>query len=254
MPAAKIKPDLGHGTPEPQRLPGFHPLYRQVKGHLVQRLIDGLWPPGLAIPSEGQLAQELGVSQGTVRKALDEMAAENLLVRRQGRGTYVAEHDEQRILFQFFKIVPDQGPPSFPDSRLLSAEETPANPDEITALGLQAKARVIRIRRLRFIRTDPLIVEDISLPAALFPGLAGGDIPNNLYALFATRHGVTVASARERLKATSLSAVDAAALGVSAGEPALLIDRLALGLDGAAIEWRRSLCLTTRFHYVAELK
>ncbi|MGL4729513.1 MAG: GntR family transcriptional regulator [Bosea sp. (in: a-proteobacteria)] len=254
MPAAKTRPDAGDATPGAQPLPGFHPLYRQVKNHLVQRLIDGVWPPGLAIPSEGQLAQELGVSQGTVRKALDEMAAENLLVRRQGRGTFVAEHDEQRILFQFFKIVPDQGPPSFPDSRLLSAEEKPASAEEATELGLRAKARVIRIRRLRFIKDVPLIVEDISLPAALFPGLASGEIPNNLYAQFATGYGITVASARERLKAITLSETDAAALGVSAGTPALLIDRLALGLDGAAIEWRRSLCLTTSFHYVAELK
>ncbi len=93
---------------------GFRPLYRQVKAIFVRRLVEGVWSPGTALPSEGQLASEIGVSQGTVRKALDELAAENLLVRRQGRGTFVAEHDERRILFQFFKLVPDDGDPALP--------------------------------------------------------------------------------------------------------------------------------------------
>jgi GntR family transcriptional regulator len=254
MTPAKGQPDAGEAQSPMRDMPGFRPLYRQVKDLLIQRMIDGVWPPGLALPSEGLLAQELGVSQGTVRKALDEMASENLLVRQQGRGTFVAEHDERRILFQFFKLAPDEGPPSFPDSRLLSAEEAQASEDERQALGLPAGARAIRIRRLRLIGAEPLILEDISLPERMFPGLATGEIPNNLYALYATRHGAAIAHARERLKAVSLRPDEANLLAVKPGEPALLIDRLALGLDGAAIEWRRSLCLTRGFHYAADLK
>jgi GntR family transcriptional regulator len=254
MTLAKGQPDGGETVSPMRDMPGFRPLYRQVKDLLLQRMIDGVWPPGLALPSEGLLAQELGVSQGTVRKALDEMAAENLLVRRQGRGTFVAEHDERRILFQFFKLAPDHGPPSFPDSRLLGAEETPASEAEREALGLPQDARAIRIRRLRFISSEPLILEDISLPERMFPGLSEGEIPNNLYALYATRFGAAIAHAHERLKAVSLKPDEAALLAAKPGEPALLIDRLALGLDGAAIEWRRSLCLTRGFHYAADLK
>lgn len=254
MPAAR-----GGSTSAPVSDPGgarsaFLPLYRQVKEHLVRRLIEGVWPPGLAIPSEGQLSAELGVSQGTVRKALDEMAAENLLVRRQGRGTFVAEHDETRILFQFFKLKPDEGPARFPDSRLLAASEHSASGEEAEALDLSAAERVIRIRRLRFMSGTPLLVEDISLPAALFPKLADDAIPNNLYALFAQCYGVAVATARERLKAVALGPEEAALLGVRDGMPALLIDRIALGLDGTPVEWRRSLCLTEGFHYAVELK
>src|SRR3546814_14076323 len=78
-------------------LPGFKPLYQQVKDLLIGRLIGSYWKPGDLLPSEMQLAEELGVSQGTVRKALDEMTADNLLVRRQGRGTYVAEPDQEQI-------------------------------------------------------------------------------------------------------------------------------------------------------------
>src|SRR5580704_8078982 len=93
---------------------GARPLYAQVREVLVRRLVDGVWAPGEGLPSEMELAAELDVSQGTVRKALDTMAADKLLVRHQGRGTFVSIHDEARILFQFFKLAPDMGEPVFP--------------------------------------------------------------------------------------------------------------------------------------------
>ena len=239
---------------EPMPAVGFRPLYQQVKAELLRRLADGVWRPGAALPSEVQLAGEIGVSQGTVRKALDELASENLVVRRQGRGTFVAEHDERRILFQFFKLVPDDGPRLFPDSRVLEVAVARADADERAALDLGAGARVIRIRRLRMIAGTPLILETLSLPQAVFPGLEATPVPNNLYSLFATRYGVTIARARERLKAVSLSAAEAAALGVKAGSPALRIDRIALALDGMPAERRLSLCLTTDAHYLSDLR
>ena len=238
----------------PREQLGFRPLYRQVKDNFLKRIIDGVWLPGTGLPSEGQLAQELGVSQGTVRKALDEMSAENLLVRRQGRGTYVAEHDEKRILFQFFKLTPDREAPRFPDSRLLTSEEAKATADERALFDLEPGAKVYRFRRLRLLDNKPLLVEDISLPSALFPGLAMNDIPNNLYSLYAMRYGITIASAREKLKAVSLGEDDAALLGVDTEHAALLIDRLAVSVSGIAVEWRRSLCLTDDAHYLSDLK
>src|SRR5690606_27406758 len=107
-------------------LPGFKPLYQQVKDLLIGRLIGGHWKPGDLLPSEIQLAEELGVSQGTVRKALDEMTAGNLLVRRQGRGTYVAEHDQEHALFHFFKLADRAGRPLVPESRVVKIALGPA--------------------------------------------------------------------------------------------------------------------------------
>lgn len=233
---------------------GFRPLYRQVKAIFVRRLVDGVWAPGAVLPSEGQLAAEIGVSQGTVRKALDELAAENLVVRRRGRGTFVAEHDERRILFQFFKLAPDRGEPRFPDSLVLSVTTCPADAAERTALDLAEGTPVVRIRRLRSFDGTPLIVETLSLPERLVPDLADGPIPNNLYGLYAGRYGITIANARERLKAVALGADDAAALGAAAGEPALQIDRIALSLDGTPVERRLSLCLTQEVHYLSDLR
>ncbi|CAG0976650.1 partial putative HTH-type transcriptional regulator YurK, partial [Rhodocyclaceae bacterium] len=89
--------------------PTFSPLYRQIKGLILQALEAGEWRPGEAIPSETELAARFGVSQGTVRKAIDEMAAENLLVRRQGKGTFVATHSDPRAFFRFLRLIPLAG-------------------------------------------------------------------------------------------------------------------------------------------------
>lgn len=245
------EPPSAAGPPEPV---GFRPLYRQVKAIFVRRLVDGVWAPGTSLPSEGQLAAEIGVSQGTVRKALDELAAENLLVRRQGRGTFVAEHDERRILFQFFKLVPDEGDRRFPDSSVLGVKTGPADAAERAALELDEGAGVIRIRRLRAFEATPIVLETLSLPRQVFPGLAEAPIPNNLYSLYAGRYGVTIAHAREKLKAVALSPEEAGLLGVAAGTPALRIDRVALSLDGSPVELRVSLCLTEEAHYLSDLR
>src|SRR5215212_7020340 len=159
---------MSSGT-EAQKDLGYRPLYRQVRDVLVKRIADGMWQAGQALPSEPEIAADLGVSQGTVRKALDAMTAENLVVRRQGRGTYVAKHDDARILFQFFKLVPDSGERSFPDSRVLDARKhVDVNAAEI--LGLKAREFVVRIDRVRLIRDEACVTEQIHLPAALFPG------------------------------------------------------------------------------------
>lgn len=233
---------------------GFRPLYRQVKDAFVKRMVDGIWSPGGLLPSESQLALELGVSQGTVRKALDEMEAENLIVRQQGKGTFVAQHDEERILFQFFKLVMDDGIPRFPESTVLEAGVFPANAEETTELELPPGASVARVRRVRFIGAVPMIVETLALPDRMFPGITAEPVPNSLYAYYADRFGVTIAHARERLKAVALRAEDAAALNRPAGHPAIMVKRLAQSLDARAVEWRISYYLTDDAHYLASVR
>ena len=89
-------------------VPAFRPLYRQIQDLIVQALADKEWLPGEMIPSEMDLAARFEVSQGTVRRAIDELAAENLLVRRQGKGTFVATHADPRAFFRFLRLVPDE--------------------------------------------------------------------------------------------------------------------------------------------------
>ncbi|MCL4187051.1 MAG: GntR family transcriptional regulator [Rhodobacteraceae bacterium] len=234
---------------------GYKPLYARVRELLTQRLIDGRWQPGALIPSEAELARELGVSQGTIRKALDEMTAAHLLVRRQGRGTFVAVPEDGRILFQFFRLSPDDGPRQLPDSRVLHRRSGRAGTAEAAALGLSPGATVHRVERLRVFGAAPILVETIVLPATRFAGIAAlEELPNNLYRLFSERWGVTIAGARERLKAVPAVAADAGTLGVAEGAPLLEIHRIAFDLEDKPVELRLSRCLTATTHYAADLR
>lgn len=232
---------------------GFFPLYRQVRDRLLRSLAEGTWPAGAMLPSEHLLAAELGVSQGTVRKALDALVAENLLVRRQGRGTFVTRHDERRVLFQFFRLVSDAGEPQFPESRVIGVSAVRASSDERKRLSLPVGARVVRVRRVRVLGGHPCVAESIVLPHALFPGLARRALPNNLYGLYAEEYGISIARASERLKAVELPTGDATLLKVPTATPALEVDRIAIAIDEQKVEWRVSRCLTTHVHYVSEL-
>lgn len=234
---------------------GFKPLYLQVKESLVRRLIEGSWQPGQLIPSEMDLARELGVSQGTVRKALDAMTSENLLIRKQGRGTYVAEPGESRILFHFFRLARDTGERTFPDSRILRRAKGKAGRLEAGMLSVPDGAEVWRVERVRTFGDVPLLVETIVLPARRFPGFeALKDIPNNVYRLYSEGWGITIASASERLKAIGAGERDAKYLGCEPGTPLLEISRVASDLEQNVVELRVSRCLTEGAHYHSELR
>lgn len=237
---------------------GFKPLYAQVKNQLLQRLIDKTWAPGEALPSEQQLAGELGVSQGTVRKALDELTDENIVIRRQGRGTFVAEHTQERALFQYFMLSPDEGAKGddhFPQSQVLNLTSGSATHRERLALDLAANDQVWRLERNRSVNGSPLIAEKIVIPKALFEKLDEIDpLPNNVYALFDQNFSQSIVRAEEKLKAVGAEEALAKRLGCAPQTPVLKIDRIAYALSGRPVEWRVSYCLTDNFHYVSSLK
>ncbi len=220
----------------------------------MQRIASGAWRPGEALPSEGELAAEIGVSQGTVRKALDAMEAETLVVRRQGRGTYVAGHDDARILFQFFKLVLDNDQHLFPESRVLNVKVRAADTRGAAVLNLRLGAKIVCIERVRSLAGQVCIVESIVLPGMLFPRLERRVLPNNLYELYRAEFGVTIARATERLKAVAAGRREARHLGVAVGAPLLSVDRIALAIDGGPVEWRVSLCRTDSVHYLSDLR
>ena len=231
------------------------PLYRQVKAILLRRIANGEWKPGEALPAEPKLGATLGVSPGTVRKALDELAAEGVVSRRQGRGTFVAEHTPDTSLFRFFRLVTPDGGRVVPTGRELERTTGRASAAECAALALDAKATVLRVRRLRATQGGRLI-ERIALPLDLFPGLDAhpGPLPNTLYDLYERHYGKSVRRAREILAAVALiDAGDAGALGLSPGDPVLAIERIAYTFDDVPIEWRRSLVDTRALRYLSDL-
>jgi GntR family transcriptional regulator len=233
---------------------GFRPLYRQARDVLVGRINDGTWQAGQAIPSEMEIAADLGVSPGTARKALDEMESENLVVRHQGRGTFVARHDDARIIFQFFKLTPDSGEREFPTGKVLRTDVGTAGVDAAKVLKLRAGARVLQIERIRSLAGKVVIAETIVLPYATFSGAEKLELPNNLYELYRSRFGVTIARSTEKLKAVAAKRREQKYLGVKLGAPLLSIDRTAFSLDGKPTEWRVSVCRTDAIHYLSDLK
>lgn len=227
-------------------------LYMQIKELLTSRIGKGDWLPGAIIPSEMQLAQELGVSQGTVRKAITELVEKNVLTRKQGRGTFVSTHDRDRALFHFFHIADEDGEKVLPESRVLHCRRKNATRKEASRLGLADGTRVIVIERTRNFREIPVIIETVIVPAALFPELGkenDHELPNTLYELYEKQYGITIHSANERLRAVPAAAREASLLNVETGTPLLEIERTALTLDNSPVELRISRCNTSRHRY-----
>jgi GntR family transcriptional regulator len=234
--------------------PDFRPLYRQVRDAMARRIADGVWPPGGLIPSEMALADEFGVSQGTVRKALDWLTAENVLDRRQGRGTFVAEVTPESSLFRFFRMADRDGRRKSPQAGRARIRRRAAKARERKRLELAAGEEVLELRRVRQIDGVPAIVERIVVPAVRFEGLETGQPPNALYALYQRVYGISIISAEEQLQAVAAPADVAEALGVADGAPVLFISRVARALDGAPVEWRRSHCDTSAAVYAVTLR
>lgn len=236
--------------------PSFLPLYTQVKELMIKRITDSLWLPGMLLPSENELAKELKVSQGTVRKALDEMALDKLVVRKQGRGTYITEHDNQRDLFHFFHLVNSKGVgKNLPESHVITIEEGVCTQQELELLELQPTDEVIRVSRVRLLENKPVIYELISVPKSLFPYLSEteANLPNSLYSLYESRYGVSVARASEWLSARGANQYTSEQLKIENGAPILTIRRLAYTLSHRPVELRVSHCNTENHHYLSEL-
>jgi GntR family transcriptional regulator len=220
---------------------GYRPLYRQVYDIVVRRVANGDWRPGEALPSEQNLARELGVSQGTMRKVLNELTAEKLLERRQGKGTYLAENTQERALFRFFRMARPGGKRLTPERADELIKVRVSRPPEREKLDLGRADRVVEITRTRLIDAVPAVREVIILPANLFPGIEKRvTLPNTLYSLYQTEYSINIVAAHEELQAELATAEDQRVLQVPAGSPMLVIDRIAMSLQDRKVEWRRS--------------
>ena len=232
------------------------PLYRDVKQRLTRSIASGEWSPGEALPSETKLASHFQVSIGTLRKAIDELVAERIVVRHQGRGTFVAAHGQTRLMFHFFHIVPREGEKRYPRTRTLRFRRSRADPDEARKLGAAPGDAVLRIRNLLHLADRPVILDDLVLPQRLFPDLTEKILTardNTIYHLYQTRYGINVLRTSERLRATPAEAEAAKLLDVRKGAPLLEIHRTALTYDNAAVELRRSLVNTAEHDYFSDL-
>lgn len=236
--------------------PTFSPLYRQIKDLIMQGLASGEWHPGEAIPSEAELAIRFNVSQGTVRKAIDEMAAENLVVRKQGKGTYVASHNDPRAFFRFLRVVPNEGGVSVPQSVPLECWRAKAGQEAARVLDIAPGAPIIIVRRVLKFNGKPVVLDEIYLPGEIFQGLSlevMQEYQGSLYSLFETRFGVRMIRAEERIRAVAADRASAEQLAVDAGSPLLSVERVTYTYGDKPVEWRRGLYATAEHYYLNEL-
>jgi GntR family transcriptional regulator len=261
LPVAAATPPLSENGADAalSATPAFSPLYQQIKGLILQSLQAGEWKPGEAIPSEMDLAARFRVSQGTVRKAIDELAAENLVVRRQGKGTFVATHAEQHVQYRFLKLMPDSGDRDSegPAQRdVLECRRLRASAEIARALALRSGDPVVQVRRTLSFGGVPTILEDLWLPGNAFKGItaeqmAGYEGPT--YAMFEVEFGVRMVRAEEKIRAIAADEAQAELLKVPPGTPLLSVERLAYTYNDVPMELRRGVYRTDTHHYRNDL-
>jgi GntR family transcriptional regulator len=223
---------------------------------MLQALEAGEWLPGQVIPSEQELAARFSVSQGTVRKAVDEMAADNLLVRKQGKGTYVASHNDPRALFRFLRLVPMNGDIVSPESVPLECWRAKAGQEASRMLAIKPGDPIIIVRRLLRFAGKPVVVDEIYLPGEVFQGLTLEMLQSwngSLYSLFETRFGLRMIRAQERIRAVAADRSVAEALKTPEGKPLLSVERVTYTYGDKPVEWRRGLYSTDEHFYLNEL-
>lgn len=228
------------------------PLYREVRSRIAEAIRAGEWRPGEAIPTEKKLCERFGVSMGTLRKAVDELTASGVLVRQQGRGTFVARHSQDRYLFSFFHLVGHDGHKEYPQVRFLRHEETVADDFAAEVLALKTGAPLIHISNLLSLQGQVASLEEIYLPAALFPGLTEPRIrtrQTTLYQMYQDEFGVAVVRAAERVRACAATGRQARLLETATGAPLLQVIRAAYSFQDRPVELRYAYVNTLRCEY-----
>jgi GntR family transcriptional regulator len=236
----------------PANAPAFQPLYRQIKSLITQSLVTGEWRPGEPIPSEIELAGRFSVSQGTVRKAIGELAGENLLVRQQGKGTFVASHCEERSQFPYLRISPDRGALDSLAATLIDCRKVKLDSASAKKLDLASGAGAFLITRVLSISGRNAVYEEVRLPAARFKGLTVETIERHhcmLYSMYESEFEVRILHVDEQIKAVAAEGMAAKHLGVVKGSPLLTIERVAYTYADKPVELRRSFCNTREHHY-----
>lgn len=229
------------------------PLYRVVQRQMLDALARGEWRPDEAIPSEKRLCERFGVSIGTLRKAIDGLVADHILVRQQGLGTFVASHSRQRHFFQFFSLASHEGAKTYPEVRFIQFAQGKADKLCAEKLGIAVGAEIFKIKNLLVIDGAAVSIDHISLPAQLFANLSEAIIrnrPNTLYNLYLDSFGVNVIRIDERVRAASVPAVSAKLLDMAPGDPMLEVRRVAYSFNRQPVEWRVSHINTARHEYV----
>ena len=193
------------------------PLYLQLRDALAERIASGEWKPGDIIPNEVDLARELGVSQGTVRRSLDLLESEHVVTRRQGRGTFVNDPGSQDLAHRFNNFRLANGAAAPTDASTLDIVMAEASDSECARLQLITGDQVYRISRIRSHLGRAFMIEGASLPAALFPQLVERALQSHRLVEIAQAYSLLLGNAEERILVGTCSPLAAEALNLASG-------------------------------------
>jgi GntR family transcriptional regulator len=230
------------------------PLHHQVYLDLRAALDTGEWRPGDLLPPERQLAGRYGCSLITVRRALSELTREGRLERTRGRGTTVLRPRIERDFggtMSFTEEMQDRG--LDPETKLIASRPESAGEVVAAALRIEPGSPTLYVERLRVADGEPLLLEQVHLPAEQFPGLLASDLERgSLYDLLTARYGTRIVRARESLEPVLLRAREARLLGQRPRTPALQIEGIAFSSEGIPVEFARSYVRGDRTRYYIE--
>ena len=231
----------------------MRPLYLQVRDLVLERITSGTWKPGTMLPAEVDLARELGISSGTVRKALDALEAEHVVSRRQGKGTFVNDSTMQTLAWRYDNFRGRDGKRITGSTGTSKMTPGPASEGERRRLSLADGELVVRIHRVHRNGDRPYMYEEVSLPERHFPGLAQRTRVPQRIADLAQEFGLVLGRGVETVSAGAASAAVADSLSIARGAPVLELDRVVFAIDGRPVEWRRATCHLCEERYVVEL-
>jgi GntR family transcriptional regulator len=236
-------------------MPAFsrRPLYLQLCDLMADRIATRACKPGSALPNEGDLAREFGVSPGTVRKALERLEHMRLIIRRQGRGSFVSDLTSGELVDRFATIRGPDGGNVVAEVGSVEIERVAATAEECARLCLAQGDPIYRVRRVLVDGHAPFMIEKSSMPAALFPGLEQQDTLAGQVALLARHFGVLLGKGSERIATEPASREVSESLGVAEGAIVVVLDRVILALDGRPIEWRIGWCNLAGKHYQVQI-
>lgn len=235
---------------------GQRPLYRAVEESIRELISSGALVPGDLIPSEPQLSRVLGVSQGTVKKAIDNLVWEKLLFRHQGKGTYISKVDFEKSLFRFFSYGDAEGRAVRAHKETTARERKVGPADICRRLHMVEDSELVFIERVGSIGGSPILVEYSWWPADVVPGLEDENlyIPDYLYALVLDQFDVPVIRAEETLTADAADAHTAARLRISPGTPVVVLRRATYTRGERIVEVRTTKGRADRFSYKTEIR
>lgn len=232
------------------------PLYQRLTESIRMAIVNQQWLPGDRLPSETDLAEKYKVAPGTMRQAITQLVQEKLLERRQGSGTFVRRPTFDSSLFRFFRFESKDGVRQIPESRIIHREVIQAPSHIQSALNVKPNAEVISMTRLRLLDNEPVMFEDIWLDYSIFNKfieMEEEEIGPLLYPIYDSHFNQFVIRAKESLLVELADDSFAKMLRIAPKSPVIVIDRTAYGIDGKAIEWRRSRALADHFSYNIEI-